>query len=29
MAASRILLGLLIKNFAPTGALVFAIDDTY
>ena len=27
-AASRILLSLLIKNFAPTGALVFAIDDT-
>ena len=28
MTASRILLSLLIKNFAPTGALVFAIDDT-
>src|SRR5947209_4853149 len=28
MAASRILLGLLIKQLAPTGALVFAIDDT-
>jgi hypothetical protein len=28
IAASRILLSLLIKNFAPTGALVFAIDDT-
>jgi hypothetical protein len=28
LQASRILLSLLIKNFAPTGALVFAIDDT-
>jgi hypothetical protein len=28
MAASRILLSLLIKSFAPTGTLVFAIDDT-
>jgi hypothetical protein len=28
MAASRCLLSLLIKNFAPEGALVFAIDDT-
>jgi hypothetical protein len=28
LSASRILLSLLIKNFAPTGALVFAIDDT-
>lgn len=27
-AASRILLWLRIKNFAPTGALVFALDDT-
>lgn len=27
-AASRILLSLLIKQFAPTGALVFALDDT-
>lgn len=27
-AASRILLSLLIKHFAPTGALVFALDDT-
>jgi hypothetical protein len=27
-SASRILLSLLIRNFAPTGALVFAIDDT-
>ena len=28
LQASRILLSLLIKNFAPEGALVFAIDDT-
>lgn len=28
LRASRILLSLLIKNFAPTGALVFALDDT-
>jgi DDE superfamily endonuclease len=28
LSASRILLSLLIKQFAPTGALVFAIDDT-
>jgi DDE superfamily endonuclease len=28
IAASRILLSLLIKSFAPTGELVFAIDDT-
>ena len=28
LSASRILLSLLIKNFAPKGALVFAIDDT-
>lgn len=28
LSASRILLSLLIKSFAPTGALVFAIDDT-
>jgi hypothetical protein len=28
LQASRILLSVLIKNFAPTGALVFAIDDT-
>src|SRR5215207_1370985 len=27
-AASRALLSLLIKQFAPTGALVFALDDT-
>jgi hypothetical protein len=28
LAASRILLGLLIESFAPAGALVFALDDT-
>ena len=28
LSASRILLSLLIKSLAPTGALVFAIDDT-
>src|SRR5437660_178715 len=28
LQASRILLSVLIKQFAPTGALVFAIDDT-
>lgn len=28
LRASRILLSVLIKNFAPTGALVFALDDT-
>jgi hypothetical protein len=28
MAASRILLSLLVRAFAPSGALVFAIDDT-
>jgi hypothetical protein len=28
LAASRILLGLLIEQFAPSGALVFALDDT-
>ncbi len=28
LSASRILLSLLVKSFAPTGALVFAIDDT-
>lgn len=28
LQASRSLLSVLIKNFAPTGALVFAIDDT-
>jgi hypothetical protein len=28
LAASRLLLGLLVRAFAPEGALVFAIDDT-
>jgi len=28
LQASRILLSVLIKSFAPTGALIFAIDDT-